>query len=442
MNGKRLWGGLCVIWLLAGLPAPAFAADDALAQAKQYMAAHDAKRAYALLKPQEAQRAGNPQFDYLLGIAALDSGHPTEAVFALERVLTAEPKNTLARAEIARAYYALGEMKSSKQEFETVKKEGVPKQAIATIDRYLNAIGRTASADHTTVHGYVQATLGHDSNVNSGPGIDAVALPAFGGAIFNLNAGSTGVSDNFLTLDGGINAVRPLPGGVSVFGALNLSKRWNNHYNDFETSYWDGNVGASFKRGYETYTIGAQGNQFFLHDKTYRHAYGLYGQWTHEIGPRTQTSAYVQYARLSYPGQHVRDADRTVIGAAYAHAFPDNDTTVYASAYVGREVERENNVPWIGNHLYGVKAGAQHFVTDAVALFVNAAAERRNYGGEEPFFLTTRHDTQISASAGLTWAVKRVWRVTPQITWINDDSNVAIYDFRRTVYAVTLRRDF
>ncbi|HEX5464244.1 MAG TPA: tetratricopeptide repeat protein, partial [Burkholderiales bacterium] len=170
MNGKRLCRGLCLMWVLAGLPALASAADDALGQAKQYMAAHDAKRAYALLKPQEAQRAGDPKFDYLLGIAALDSGHPTDAVFALERVLAAEPKNTLARAEIARAYYALGEMKSSKQEFETVKKEGAPQQAVATIDRYLNAIGRTASSDHTTVHGYVQATLGHDTNVNSGPG--------------------------------------------------------------------------------------------------------------------------------------------------------------------------------------------------------------------------------------------------------------------------------
>ena len=69
-----------------------------------------------------ANLAGDPGFDYLLGIAAMDSGHLTHSIFAPERVLAVEPDNLLARAEIARVYLMLGEVRTSQQEFETVSK--------------------------------------------------------------------------------------------------------------------------------------------------------------------------------------------------------------------------------------------------------------------------------------------------------------------------------
>ena len=79
-------------------------ADALTDQAKRLLAQKQPKQAYDLLLPQEAARAGDPEFDYLLGVAALDSGDRERAVFALERVLAVQPNNHLARAEIARAY--------------------------------------------------------------------------------------------------------------------------------------------------------------------------------------------------------------------------------------------------------------------------------------------------------------------------------------------------
>jgi hypothetical protein len=46
------------------------------------------------------------------------------------------------RAEIARAYLALGETQTAAQEFETVKKQGVPADVSMTIDRYIAAARR------------------------------------------------------------------------------------------------------------------------------------------------------------------------------------------------------------------------------------------------------------------------------------------------------------
>ena len=61
------------------------ASDAALDRAADLIGTRDAASAYAKLAPLEATRAGKPRFDYLFGLAALDSSHVTHAIFALER---------------------------------------------------------------------------------------------------------------------------------------------------------------------------------------------------------------------------------------------------------------------------------------------------------------------------------------------------------------------
>ena len=75
-------------------------------RAKAALAAGDAKQAYADLAPLGNQLSGQPEYDYLLGVAALDSGRIDEAIIAFERVLALIPNHAGAQMDIARAYYA------------------------------------------------------------------------------------------------------------------------------------------------------------------------------------------------------------------------------------------------------------------------------------------------------------------------------------------------
>ena len=108
-----------VLALVLSVVSSAGAAD--LEKALGLIAGGNAQQAYELLAAEEEANAGDPNFDYLLGLAALDSGQPGRAVFALERVLAVDPTHARARAEIARAYFQLGELETSRQEFEAVK---------------------------------------------------------------------------------------------------------------------------------------------------------------------------------------------------------------------------------------------------------------------------------------------------------------------------------
>ena len=99
--------------LAFGLCAAAYAVVDApVRDAMEAINTKQAQKAFDLLSPLEATRAGDPDFDAALGIAANEVGQFARAVFALERVLATQPENARARAELARALFAIGDTAS------------------------------------------------------------------------------------------------------------------------------------------------------------------------------------------------------------------------------------------------------------------------------------------------------------------------------------------
>ncbi|MBI2312531.1 MAG: DUF560 domain-containing protein [Betaproteobacteria bacterium] len=429
---------LAFAWISA-----AIAADDLLVKAKQLMERKDAKAAYELLVPFQSERAGDPDYDYLLGIAALDSGRPGEAVFALERVLAVKPDHPQARAEIARAYFALGERETAKQEFESVKKMDVPPEAAATIQKFLDAIEQLEATERTQVRYYLEATLGYDSNVNSATSSSQIAVPLFGGAIFTLSPTSIELDDTYAAVGGGVSVRHPLSREVALFGGINLNKRVNDTEDRFDTGFWDVNAGVSVTREKNVFTAAFQGSNFYVDNNRFRDAYGVTGQWQHNYDARNQASAFLQYSQLHYPGQDLRDADRYVAGVAYAHAFGgDLAPVIYVGGYVGEEREQAARVPHLGHELIGLRAGGQVRLSEKATVFVNASAERRDYGGPEPFFLVTREDEQLDFRIGANFVPARNWTITPLASFVRNDSNVIINDFKRDVFSLTVRREF
>ena len=422
------------------------AADDLLLQAKQHLDNGDAQAAYNMLIPLQSDRAGDPEFDFLLGSAALGIGKNTEAVFALERVLAVQPNSAPARALIARAYFNLKETETAKREFENVKKQDVPPEVSATIDRFLDAISRVEESERTTIRGFIEIGGGWDSNVNSATADSQVAVPFFGGAI-TLDDASQEQEDTFISFGGGVSFTHPFSKRLSMFGGLTYQNKNNVNETDFSTYYFDANLGLAYRRDRDTFTLATQYNSFYvdnpqLYSEAYRNASGLTGQWQHDFDSRNQISLFVQYSQLEYPGQDIRNADRYVGGAGYAHAFGRGTFITYLGVYGGIEDEKEDGVPQFGQELYGARIGLQWNVVEKFALFFNGSGEQRNYGGPDPLFLVDREDTQYNASAGMIFVPKKGLRITPQASWTDNESNIPINEFDRIVYQVTLRYDF
>jgi len=420
-----------------------FAADSAIDEANALMGKGDAKGAYAILAPLEAERAGNPEYDYLLGIAALDVGQAGRAVFAFERVLAVQPNHAQARAEIARAYFALGEVETAKNEFKSISTQDVPPQAQASIQKYLQAIELLETADKLKISGYVELSGGYDSNVNSAVSASQIAIPALGGAIVTLSSSGVKADDGFLAIGAGSKLRFPLSKEASMVASFDLNQRGNGSEDKFDTRSLAGSVGLNFARGKHNFTALLQTQSFSVDSNRYRDANGLLGQWEFLPDDNRAISAYVQYASLDYPGQDIRNADRTVVGASYGQALGGAlAPVVFAGIYSGTENELEAGVPYLGHDLVGLRMGGQLTINPKTVFFATGSYEERDYGGTDPFFLVARSDQQSDLRVGVNYSPIKAWLVTPQLAYTRNKSNVAINDYERNQFIVTVRRDF
>ncbi len=163
--------------LAAGITlAATLAAAPALAQDT----AATAEENYRALSAEVPARAGDPAFDYALGIAALDTGRYGEAIIALQRVLALQPANAAARAELARAYALAGDIDTARAQFATVVDDpSLPDPVRQRFTGFVRQFDKQMAGSGSDISGFVDARFGHDSNINSATELNSIVIPLF-----------------------------------------------------------------------------------------------------------------------------------------------------------------------------------------------------------------------------------------------------------------------
>ena len=400
------------------------------------------KAAFDLLDAKEPGRAGDADFDLVFGIAANQAEQYSRAIFALERVLLVQPDNARARAELARALFAVGDTKNARTLLGQAKEQGVPVEVAKTIDQFLQAIDKVDEAGRSSVKAYVEAGLGYDNNVNGAPSNNVVAVPALGGLLVTLTPAGTKTAASFLSLGAGVSGRHLIDSRWSLIGNAVVNARGNSDAaSAFNTLQTDFQGGASYRVDRNEYTLVLQAATYDVGGARARDQAGVVGEWNHRLDGFRQFSTYLQSSRLSYPGQNARDAQRNVLGSSYAHLFR-NGLMAYGGLYFGSETEFAAGVPQLGHRLTGLRAGMQKPFNDSLAVFATIGYEDRKFGGADPLFLVTRQDQQTNLNIGLSWIPAKAWRVTPLIALTQTSSNIATNDFNSQAVSVTVRREF
>lgn len=420
--------------------APATAAVDAVVT--DALALHvqgKAAEAFALLSPLETKRAGDPDFDYALGIAAADSSHAGRAIAALQRVLAVQPNNAQARAEIARVYAMAGDLETAKTEFDTVIVDpSLPDPVRQQLNSLSRKYGQAMRGGPKRVNGFIEIEGGYDGNVNAATSATSITLPVFaflGPA--TLNGGATRQSEAFAQIQGGISAVAPLSRQTKLFGsALGL---WRNAFNGeaFDQGAATGTLGIAHSsvKG-DVISLSGQAQQFWLAREGYRASYGAIGQYTNRLTGGDALSFAVQYAAIDYKTDTLRDANRYTGTISYA------GKKVYASIGGGKEDTRRAAGRHLGYWLATAQAGVEQPLSDRFSLAAGVSAERRDYNGTDPLFLKGRKDTQIDASLSLRAIIAKGLILRPRVTYTRNESNLTLYKYDRFTASISLRKEF
>lgn len=428
---------------------PVFA-DELLQQAETLISQQRASQAYDLLAPLEEERAGNPQYDYLLGVSLLENGEPHNAIFAFERCLAVEPKNGPCRVQMARSHLAMGEAPNARAELETIKEYNPPPEVQRLVAQYLGAINTLEKQQQRSITAYAQVGLGYDSNINSAPddaNTFASALPQFKG--FTNPTSTDSAYASLATGAGIVYKVTPLLVGLAD---INLQARSVDADHNIDYQAVDSNLGGSYDLDTFQLVTKLQGQKMWLDGKSYRDLTGGLLQIQANVGDG-QMALFTQRSQMRYDTQSARDANRRNQGIAYSQAIDANySPSFFASIYSGSEDVTNKKFEQFSQAFKGLRLGGGLILSEALSLNGQFSYETRNHNKASFYSGLTatlgvaaptvyREDKESSLGLGLNWRINKHLSLLPSYTFNNNNSNIAFSDYSRHVVNLDLRFD-
>ena len=369
---------LLIIALL--LPLNSFAAEQFnLPFLQNLFKTYQRQQAYDYANHYLSQMEGDPDFDYLYGVSAIDTGHASQGVFALERVLFAIPDNHVARLELARGYFILEEYARSRQEFEIVLKTRPPEAVQQTAQLFIDKIRLQEARYRTTFSSYIELSMGTDSNVNSGIDVNELTLPI---ADF-LATDSIGQDDFFTNLSGSWQITQPIAPGWLVNGAITGSLRKNADLNQFDnmTATLQAGITRLYKQNRYKGEIISQ--QYNLDGNSFRKLNGINLDWRHALTQKSNFTTSIQYAVLDYPNLSVKNSDLIALNLNYSHTFTSALTpTLFMSINTGSESATENlpaALSMTERDISGIQVGILLGLGNKTALQLSTAIQTSQY---------------------------------------------------------------
>jgi hypothetical protein len=444
-HARRLVRALAAL-LCAAAVLPAMADPEALERARGLIAAGNAKQAFEVLAPLQDRLTGQPEFDYLLGVAALDSGRLEDAIIAFERVLALIPNHAGAQMDLARAYYAAGSFDLAEGAFVKLRGSNPPPAAQQAINRYLEAIQARKRQTQAGWSGFGELGLGYDSNITGVPvDFGSAAQQSFNLIGIEPTGNAIKRSAGFIHGALGGEYSRPLTRGWSVFGGGELRGRAYRDESDFNSVSAEVRGGGSFNDGPNQWRLSGS----YLHftqpgeapgepkPTNDRRMAGIAADWRHALNPKSQLGFAVQVNRVEFPDNGIEDFDQVFVSASWLRSFERKGVPMLYLTVFGSDDRARNTfadgTTTKSKHLGGVRSYLQYSITPKLQGFgAVALIHRRDKDAFARSTLVERgRDNYGEAAVGLHWQFRERCGLRLQYAFSTNRSNIDIYDFNR-----------
>ncbi len=435
-------GGLIVVlmacWMTTTL------AEPTIEGITELLSAGKKEEAYTQAKALQSMHEGEPDFDLAFGLSALETGHISEGVLALERVVALQPSNVRARFELARAYYQIGDNVRARREFDQLLLVASTEHDKDVIRNYLSAIRQRELLYQTTSTAYIQLGIGYDTNINSAPTGDLAdnLLP------FHLGPDATDKRDAFGSLALGGQLDYPLTRRTGLFGQLNSQFFQYREQDEFNNNLVLGQLGV--KWSYRNYLVKASAlaQAFTIDHELNRKLYGATIEALNALSPEYTVGTALNYLDITYPEQPLHDSNQLTLGLNLARRWASRgEPMAYVGLFGGQEQSKDQSEEArsvADRKLYGLQAGFDYKFTDRLGAKLTMLGQKSEYSA--PFLalpmLPKRSESLSSAELGMTWLVNKDWKAIATYGYSKNSSDIDIYSYTRSKYSLNIRRDF
>jgi len=440
------------IWVIAIVPAIAFlmtktaSASDVSAtlnNAEQLLRNGRAADALALLVPLETEQAGNPNFDYLLGTAELNTDHPDLASLALERAVATEPLHAAARLDLARALYLLGDMQRAKDELEATALLNPPPSARLVINNYLSAIASKEKGRIVKVSAYMEAGIGHDSNINNATSQNQITVPALSDLIVTLSPANVQIPDSFRAVSFGGEIAVPLSPCFSWVTSGNANRRDNLSQGGFDTGGVDVKSGLAFSQDTHVIQLSALSGRMYLDNHLNRTINGSTAEVRELLDARTQLAFNTQYLRYRFPSPELAPNSFNQFGSSLglSRVMFEGKAALSTNLIWGHEHDTDHRADGSKN-IRGLQLGGRWSWNEKTDGYINLGWTTGRYDTVNPAFEKIRRDSDLYSAAGIAYEFVKDFSLRPEISLLHNRSNIPVFDFREIVFILKARYDF
>lgn len=431
--------------------------DKLLRDAGALMKAGKASEAYAMLEPQESDYSGNIPFDYLFGVAALDSGKPDRATIAFERVLIMNPNFSGARLDLGRAYLAMGSDDLAEKEFKVVLSQDPPPHVKPVVEKFLESIAERRQAKLQQISSYIEFGVGRDSNITSAtPDFTKGVKDVFNIAGVQATGSSLVRAATFGNLSGGLDISRVVDetNGIKLFAGIDLKRKAVSAMPQLDNSNIDLRAGVSKTSEADTYRLFINFGQYYQKGMTAdvnsnRRTPAVGVEWKHNLGERDQLSLTGQYSRPRFEKMATQDTNQVMLSGSLIHIF-EGDTSPLIFSNVshtsdkaavaldsGSDMSRKTTSVRLHFQLTPI-AETDLFLSGGLSLRVDGSANARS----ALIPAIVGRDTTKDVSIGINWHPDPKWSIKTQVAKYNNTSNLSLYNYDRTESSLSIRRDF
>ena len=401
-------------------------------QAKVALRDGRTEAAYQLLAQHEINWSGEDAFDYLLGVAALDSGHAGEAIFSLQRLVARRPAFSGARLELARAYFDVGDNELARIEFERVQSENPPANVAQTVSDYMAAIDNKSREYQASSQYYVELGGGYDSNAPAATD-ESVFLN------FVLNPTNLEQSSGFakVTLGGLWN--KPISASSQFLFNARLDHRANPSTHFVDASNIDLGAAWAWKSGENSASLAANTLFSALDGEYNKRDIGLMGTYTRQLSDSWAFTGFVRGGaiRFDQPVLQIRDVDQVLYGLSLSQSFNSAQMSLSVTGNSDDAVDAGDQFSADG---YSVRFTNNWYRKGGNVIFLDASATTTEFDSQ--FFGLEREDDTYAVTLGSAWSQfpSKGWVTTLNLNYSVKDSTVSLYEFDRFELGFTLRK--
>lgn len=393
---------------------------------------------------------GDPEFDFLYGLAALESGNPNEGVFALERVAATATDGVLrerARLELARAYFVTNNLTASENLFNLVLTNDPPGNVAQNIEAFLLLIETRREAQlESNISWTVSSFIGSDSNVNSATTIGTIDTPVFGD--IELDPSGQQIEDQFSNTRAEMEYRYMFTRDRFISAGVDFT-----HLNNFETDQFDidilkGSVEYNWGSNVDRFTVGTSATNVILDNNGFQDSIAANASWQHAAANAWFYSLSGSYTQARYDtsnGQDtndLRDIDQFLLTTGVTKV--NGGFTHSANLYWADEDPQDKDAgEHNGREFWGLAYSLLYQLTPEHLPYLRLSYQEVEHDAHHPVFLrTTRHDDIESATAGWFYQWNRNLTVNGEATYSEDVSNIPLFDHNRFKFQAGFRYRF